>query len=144
MCVIVKTIYLVLPIIWNQYQTKLFFFYMENISAWKHSLEKFSLYYCISSETSFSAAGYLKRSCVKSVHIRSYSGPYFSAFVLGIRTIYSSEYGHFLRNFNLVDVVLRSKTLSSRLGILTLALIAMSYFFRCQKSNFNLENNKRV
>ena len=35
-----------------------------------------------------------------------------------------------------------TKILGNRLGILTLVLIAMNYFFRCQKSTFNLENNK--
>ena len=32
----------------------------------------------------------------------------------------------------------------SRVGILTSALIAMGYFFRCQKSTFDLESNKCI
>ena len=39
--------------------------------------------------------------CVKSVHIRSYSGPYFPAFGLRMRENIdqnNSEYGHFLRS----------------------------------------------
>ena len=42
------------------------------------------------------------------------------------------------------DVILWSKILDNRLGILTLVLMAMDYFFRCQKSAFNLENSKCI
>ena len=35
-----------------------------------------------------------------------------------------------------------NQTLGNRLGILTSVLLAMVQFFRCQKSVFNLENNK--
>ena len=36
------------------------------------------------------------------------------------------------------------KYLGSKLGILTSVLIAMNYFFKCQKITFNLENNKCI
>ena len=46
--------------------------------------------------------------CVKSVHNRSYSGPYFPAF--GLNTDQNkSEYGHFLRNA-LMFLIFASKT----------------------------------
>ena len=35
-----------------------------------------------------------------------------------------------------------NQILGNRLGILTSVLLAMVHFFRCQKSVFNLENNK--
>ena len=44
----------------------------------------------------------------------------------------------------LINVALLPKIFGSRLDILTSALIAMDYFSRCQKSIFNLENNKRI
>ena len=44
----------------------------------------------------------------------------------------------------LTDAVLLPKILGNRLGILTSVLIAMDYFFRCQKSTFNLQNNKCI
>ena len=45
---------------------------------------------------------------------------------------------------SLAEVVLSSKILGNRVGILTSVLIAMDYFFRFQKSTFNLENNKCI
>ena len=37
-----------------------------------------------------------------------------------------------------------TQILGIRLGILTLVLIVMDFFFRCQKSSFDLENNKCI
>ena len=37
-----------------------------------------------------------------------------------------------------------SNYMSPTVGILTSVMIAMDYFFRCQKSTVNLENNKRL
>ena len=43
-----------------------------------------------------------------------------------------------------VDIILWPKILGNILDILTSILIATDYFFRCQKSNFNLKNNKCI
>ena len=47
----------------------------------------------------------MKQHCVKSVRIRSYSGPYFSVFGLNTDQ-YNSEYEHFLRSGRHVFVLL--------------------------------------
>ena len=41
----------------------------------------------------------------------------------------------------LVDLVLQHKILGNRVCILTSVVIAMDYFFKCQKSTLNFENN---
>ena len=78
----------------------------------KHSLGEFSLYYYISSKVLVNITGYLKQSNETPTSI------------------------------GLVDVVLSAKMFGNRLSILTTVLIVIDYFFRCQKSTFNLENNK--
>ena len=90
---------------------------MERIDfARKYSLGKFSLNYYISSKVFFSVAEYLKRSNKTPTSIQICIG--------------------------LVDVV--PKILGSRLCILTSVLIAIDYFFRCQRSTVNLENKKYI
>ena len=44
----------------------------------------------------------------------------------------------------LVDVVLWPKILCNKVGVLTSVFKATDYFFGCQKSTFNLENNKCI
>ena len=46
--------------------------------------------------------------CVKSVHIRSFSGPYFSAFGLSVRQK-NSEYGHILHSDDKSKTAIKSK-----------------------------------
>ena len=43
-----------------------------------------------------------------------------------------------------MDVVLWPKILANRLRILMSILILVSYFFKCKKSNFNLESSKCI
>ena len=83
--------------------------------AQKYSLVKCSLYYCISNKVLFSVARYLKRSNKTTTFMQICAG--------------------------LANVVLWPEILGNRVGILTSVLIAMDYFFRRQKSTFNLENN---
>ena len=101
-----------------EFFTYVFYIRKRVYFARKHNLRKCSLYYYFPSQVFFSVAGYSKRSNETPTSIQICIG--------------------------LVDVVLWPKIVSSRVRNLTSVLMVMVYFFRCQKSAFNLENNKCI